>query len=58
MVCNCTWGQRLYFLEKFPWSDETKIELFDHNDHSYVLKEKGGCLQTKEHHPNHEAQGC
>ena len=39
------------------WSDETKIELFGHNDHCYVWEEKGGCLQAEEHHPNREARG-
>ena len=38
------------------WRDETKIELFGHNDHCYV-EEKGGGLQAEEHHPNREAQG-
>ena len=38
------------------WSDETKIELFGHNDHRYVWR-KQGCLQAEEHHPNCEAQG-
>ena len=32
--------------------DETKIELFGHNDHRYRLEDRGGCLQAEEHHPN------
>jgi hypothetical protein len=38
------------------WSDETKIELFGHNDHRYVWRKKGS-LQTEEHHHNREARG-
>ena len=34
-----------------------KIELFGHNDHSYVWRKKGEGLQAEEHHPKHEAQG-
>ena len=41
MVCNCTWGQRLLFLRTVLSSDETKIELFGHNDHCYVWRKKG-----------------
>ena len=37
-------------------SDETKIELFGHNDHHYVLR-KRGMPQAEEHHPNREASG-
>ena len=29
------------FWRNVPWSDETKIELFGHNDHRYVLEETG-----------------
>jgi hypothetical protein len=42
------------FWRNVLWSDETKIELFDHNDH-LSLEEKGGGLQAEEHHPNREA---
>ena len=38
MVCNCTWGQRSYFV---LWSAEAKIELFGQNDHHYVWRKKG-----------------
>uniref|UniRef100_A0A673Z5I4 Uncharacterized protein n=1 Tax=Salmo trutta TaxID=8032 RepID=A0A673Z5I4_SALTR len=38
-------------------SDETKIELFGHNDHRYVWRKKGGGLQAEEYHPNREARG-
>ena len=43
---NCTWGQRSYFLEKYPlvwW----KRELFGHNDHHYVWREKGDACKPK-----------
>ena len=45
MVCNCTLGQRSYFLRFSYFSyDETTTELFGHNDHRYVWREKGeGC---------------
>ena len=29
------------FWRKVPWSDETKIELFGHNDHRYVWRKRG-----------------
>ena len=31
----------MYFLGKCPLSDETKIELFGHNDHRYVWRKMG-----------------
>ena len=31
----------LHFGEKVLWSDETKIELFGHNDHRYVWRKRG-----------------
>ena len=34
-----------------------KIELFGHNDHSYVWRKKGEGLQAEEHHPKHESRG-
>uniref|UniRef100_A0A8C8G1M9 Transposase Tc1-like domain-containing protein n=1 Tax=Oncorhynchus tshawytscha TaxID=74940 RepID=A0A8C8G1M9_ONCTS len=37
------------------WSDETKIELFGHNDHRYVRKKRWR-LATRKHHPNREAR--
>ena len=45
------------FWRNVLWFDETKIELFGNNDHRYVLEEKWGGLQAKEHHPNREARG-
>uniref|UniRef100_A0A673WX14 Phosphatidylinositol 4-phosphate 5-kinase type-1 gamma-like n=1 Tax=Salmo trutta TaxID=8032 RepID=A0A673WX14_SALTR len=45
------------FWRNVLWSDETKIELFGHDDHSYVWRKKGGGLQAEEHHPNREGQG-
>ena len=45
------------FWKNVLWSDETKIELFGHNDHRYVKEVKGGGLQDEEHHPNGEARG-
>ena len=44
------------FWRNVLWSDETKVELFGHNDHRYVCRKRGG-LQAKEHHPNREARG-
>ena len=39
------------------WPDETKIELFGHNDPSLCLEDKGRGLQAKVNHPNREARG-
>ena len=48
-------GDKAYtFWRKVLWSDETEIELFDHNDHRYVWRKN---LQAEEHHPNREARG-
>ena len=38
------------FCRNVLWSDEKKK--------SNCLEEKGGCLQTEEHHPNREAVSC
>ena len=46
-VCNCTWGQRSYFWRNVLWSDETKIELFGHNDHRYVWRKKREACKQK-----------
>jgi hypothetical protein len=46
-VCNCTWGQRLFFLRNVLLSDETTIELFGHNDHRYVWRKKGEAWKPK-----------
>uniref|UniRef100_A0A673VRW4 Uncharacterized protein n=1 Tax=Salmo trutta TaxID=8032 RepID=A0A673VRW4_SALTR len=35
-VCNCTWDKDHTFWRNVLWSDETKTELFGHNDHRYV----------------------
>ena len=35
------------FWRKVLWSDETKIELFGHNDHRYVWKKKGEACKPK-----------
>ena len=32
---------------KVLWSDKTKIELFGHNDHRYVWREKGGLASQR-----------
>ena len=45
-VCNCTWGQRLYFWRNVFWSDETKI-LFGHNDHRNVWRKKREACNPK-----------
>ena len=47
MVCNCTWGQKSYFWRNVLWSDETKMELFGHNDHCYVWRKKGEACKPK-----------
>ena len=41
------WDKDRTFWRNVLWSDETKIELFGHNDR---LEEKGGSLQAEEHH--------
>jgi hypothetical protein len=38
-------GTKSYLL--VLWSDETKIELFGHNDHRYVCKEKNTIPKVK-----------
>ena len=35
------------FWRNVLWSDETKIELFGHNDRCYVWREKGGACKPK-----------
>ncbi|CDQ96990.1 unnamed protein product [Oncorhynchus mykiss] len=35
------------FWRNILWSDETKIELFGHNDHRYVWRKKGEACKTK-----------
>ena len=40
-------GTRPYFLENVLWSDETKIELFGHNDHRYVWTKKWEVCKPK-----------
>ena len=35
------------FWRNVLWSDETKIELFGHNDHCYVWREKGEAFKPK-----------
>ena len=48
MVCNCTWGQRSHVLREMSFlSDETKIELFGHNDHRYVWRKKREACKPK-----------
>uniref|UniRef100_A0AAZ3S9L8 Transposase Tc1-like domain-containing protein n=1 Tax=Oncorhynchus tshawytscha TaxID=74940 RepID=A0AAZ3S9L8_ONCTS len=42
------------FWRNVLWSDETKTELFGHNDHRYVLRKKG---EAEEHHPHREERG-
>ena len=53
MQLTAHWYKDCTFWRNGLWSDETKIELFGHNDH---LEEKGGGLQAEEHHPNREAR--
>ena len=47
MFCNCTWGQDHTFWRNVLWSDETKIELFGHNDRRYVWRKKGEACKPK-----------
>ena len=35
------------FWKNVLWSDETKIELFGHNDHRYVWRKKGDAYKPK-----------
>ena len=35
------------FWRNVLWSDETKMELFGHNDHRYVWREKGEAASRK-----------
>ena len=37
------WDKDSTFWRNVLWSEETKTELFGHNDHRYVWREKGGC---------------
>jgi hypothetical protein len=37
----------LYVWRNVLWSDETKIELFDHNDHCYVWRKKREACKPK-----------
>ena len=43
------------FWRNVLWSDETKIELFGHNDQCYVRRKKGEACKPEDHHPNREA---
>ena len=45
------------FWRNVLWPDETKIELFGHNDHRYVWRKKVEGCKPEEHHPNREARG-
>ena len=56
-VCNWTWGQRSYFLEKCPLVWWNKNITFWPQWPSLCLEGKGGGLQAEEHHPNREARG-
>ena len=51
-VCNCRWGQDRTFWRNVLWSDETKIELFGHNDHLYVWVKKAEACKPKNTIPN------
>lgn len=45
------------FWRKLLWSDETKIELFGHNDKRYVCRSKGGTFKPKNTVPTAEHGG-
>ena len=56
-VCNCTWGQRLCYLEKCPLVWWNKIQLFGHNDHRYVWRKKGEACKPKNTTPTVKHRG-
>jgi hypothetical protein len=41
------YGLQLHIGRNVLWSDETKIELFGHNDHRYVWRKKGDACKPK-----------
>jgi hypothetical protein len=41
------WDKDHIFWRNVLWSDETKIELFDHNDHHCVWRENGEACNLK-----------
>uniref|UniRef100_A0AAZ3QDJ1 Transposase Tc1-like domain-containing protein n=1 Tax=Oncorhynchus tshawytscha TaxID=74940 RepID=A0AAZ3QDJ1_ONCTS len=45
------------FWRNVLWSDETKIDLFGHNDHSYVWSKKGGACNPKNSIPTMKHEG-
>ena len=45
------------FWRNVLWSDETKIELFDHNDHRYVWRKKGEACKLKNTIPTVKHRG-
>ena len=45
------------FWRNVLWSDETKIELFGHNDHRYVLRKKGQASKPKNTIPTVKHRG-
>ncbi|KAI4895016.1 hypothetical protein NFI96_005879 [Prochilodus magdalenae] len=47
MFANAHREKDLNFWRHVLWSDETKIELFGHNDHRYVWGKKGEACKTK-----------
>jgi hypothetical protein len=57
MVCNCTWDKDRTFWRNVLWSDETKIELFGHNDHRYVWRKKGEACMPKNTIPTVKHRG-
>jgi len=50
-------GSKINFWRHILWSDETKIELFGHNDKTVYLEEKWQSFEVSEHHPNCEVWG-
>lgn len=45
------------FWRHFLWSDETKIQLFGHNDHRYVWQKQGEAFHPKNTVPTVEHGG-
>jgi hypothetical protein len=45
------------FWRNVPWSDETKVQLFSHNDHRYFWRKKGDACKPKNPIPSVEHEG-
>lgn len=45
-VCKWTWGQKKFWRHVL-WADETKIELFNHNEKQYIWRKNGEALKPQ-----------